>query len=212
MPGEPLGVTRPVTSYLDTFSLAPPPPPSSVSLFSFVLRALFVASSRLVVRKVHLPASIKGNPACFSVSLSRLVSSHVVSSSPPHLLFLSPRFSSPRAFLRADFFGFLSVGNLPSSFSSCARNRIDMRSTRNFFIPSSLLSALRARNSMEKREKREKKKNADERRTRTVRERSLHRSRGRFCRCNEDPRGQIYDTASCNSRLRRRSILRHLGI
>lgn len=106
MPGEPLGVTRPVTSYLDTFSLAPPPPlPSTISspsvcLPSFVLRAL-VASPRLVVRKVHLPASIKGNPACFSVSPSRLVSSLVVSSSPLTFsscrpVFLRPELSSVR--------------------------------------------------------------------------------------------------------------------
>lgn len=35
MPGEPLGVTRPVTSYLDTFSLAPPLSPCRLSLPTF---------------------------------------------------------------------------------------------------------------------------------------------------------------------------------
>ena len=182
MPGEPLGVTRPVTSYLDTFSLAPPPiPSSSVCLSSFVLRAL-VASPRLVVRKVHLPASIKGNSVCFSVVVSSPPRSPSLPVAP---FFFAPSFP-PCGFLR------LPVGGEPSVVVPLLRAKpYRYAFNAQLLRPPSLLSALRARNSMEK-EKRGRKTNSDSLRTVVA---SLP---GRFCRCNEDPQGQIYDAASCN--------------
>lgn len=82
MPGEPLGVTRPVTSYLDTFSLAPPP---SLAVASSVLPStrVLVATPRLVVMEVHLRArvskEIQSAPSSSSSSLSHHASRRVSS-------------------------------------------------------------------------------------------------------------------------------------
>lgn len=126
MSGEPLEVTWSVTSYLDTFSLTPPPcsPPSSF------LR-LLVATPGLVAMDARSRASIKGNsvafrrlcPARYFVpSRHRLLAFSSSSSSSSTVFFFAPSFPR-RGFLRP------AIARGPVHRSPRRRNRIDMRLT-----------------------------------------------------------------------------------